>query len=158
MDTLRRPCPALLDHVGPKVVDYVIVNDAAVEPHLLRKYEAEGAIPVYPDVNRIRAMGIEPIARPLISLTDLVRHDPTALAKCISDIALPGEQFQGPLIPSRCLFKPLPQPLHPAGKYSWDAAEEREAGTSGLPVPGWTWPPRRPWKNHWPSAQFDGPA
>ena len=81
---------ALLDHVGPKVVDYVIVNDAAVEPHLLRKYEAEGAIPVYPDVNRIRAMGIEPIARPLISLTDLVRHDPTALAKCIFDIALRG--------------------------------------------------------------------
>lgn len=77
---------AIVDHVGKEVIDYVIVNSAAVPQPLQEKYAAEGAYPVEADTERIKQMGFKPVARPLISLTDLVRHDPDDLAKCILDI------------------------------------------------------------------------
>ncbi len=78
---------ALVNHVGPGVIDYAIVNDATIPQELLIKYEAQGAFPVVADVERIKQMGIKPVSRPLISLSDLVRHNPDDLAKCILDIS-----------------------------------------------------------------------
>ena len=77
---------ALLDHVGPGLIDYVIVNTAPIPDKLLERYRQEGAVPVEPDVTAIRALGITPITAPVISMTDLVRHDPEKLAEVISQV------------------------------------------------------------------------
>ena len=37
---------AILQHTTPELVDYVLVNTAAIEPALLQRYQAEGAEPV----------------------------------------------------------------------------------------------------------------
>ena len=77
---------ALLEHVGPGLIDYVIVNTGTIPAHLLERYRQEGAIPVEPDLAEITALGISPIAAPVISMTDLVRHDPAKLAEVISHV------------------------------------------------------------------------
>ena len=73
---------ALIDNAGARVCDYVIVNG---EPpsRLLEAYAVEGQIPVKPDIERIKAMGLEPMVEQMISETATVRHDPTKLAHAV---------------------------------------------------------------------------
>ncbi len=76
---------ALLANARERVCDYVIVND---EPpsRLLGAYAQEGQVPVEPDVERIAALGLEPVRAPVIGETDTVRHDPQKLAGVVLGI------------------------------------------------------------------------
>ena len=73
---------ALLANAGERVCDYVIVND---EPpsRLLGAYAQEGQVPVDPDVDRIVALGLEPVRASVIGETETVRHDPEKLAAVV---------------------------------------------------------------------------
>lgn len=73
---------ALLANAGERVCDYVIVND---EPpsRLLGAYAQEGQVPVKPDVERIAALGLEPVSAAVIGETEMVRHDPEKLAAVV---------------------------------------------------------------------------
>lgn len=70
---------ALLQNTGRKVVDYAVVNEESPQK-LLAAYAEEGQIPVRPDIERIKALGVHPVAARVISETDYVRHDPAKLA------------------------------------------------------------------------------
>jgi uncharacterized cofD-like protein len=76
---------ALLANAGERVCDYVIVND---EPpsRLLGAYAQEGQVPVVPDVERISALGLEPVRAPVMGETETVRHDPVKLATIVLGI------------------------------------------------------------------------
>ncbi len=74
---------ALLDHVGHQFLDFVIVNDQSIASNKLKQYSAEGAMPVTPDVEKIRNLGITVIPASLISKEDLVRHDPRKLSRVL---------------------------------------------------------------------------
>jgi uncharacterized cofD-like protein len=73
---------ALLSNAGERVCDYVIVND---EPpsRLLSAYAQEGQVPVEPDVERIVAMGFQPVTAAVMGETETVRHDPDQLATVV---------------------------------------------------------------------------
>ena len=73
---------ALLANAGERVCDYVVVND---EPpsRLLGAYAQEGQVPVDPDVDRIVALGLEPVRASVIGETETVRHDPEKLAAVV---------------------------------------------------------------------------
>ena len=76
---------ALLANAGERVFDYVIVND---EPpsRLLGAYAQEGQVPVQTDLERIAALGIEPVHAAVIGETETVRHDPEKLAAVVLGI------------------------------------------------------------------------
>lgn len=74
---------AVLDHAGPGVIDYVLVNTQPVPANLLRKYQEQGAAPVAFDSERLADLGVTAVTADLASLTDLVRHDPEKLAQAI---------------------------------------------------------------------------
>lgn len=76
---------ALLANAGERVCDYVIVND---EPplRLLEAYAEEGQVPVEPDVDRIAALGLEPVRAAVIGETETVRHDPDKLATVVLSV------------------------------------------------------------------------
>jgi 2-phospho-L-lactate transferase/gluconeogenesis factor (CofD/UPF0052 family) len=76
---------ALFDIAGERVCDYVVVNDEAPS-RLVAAYAQEGQVPVRPDVERISAMGVEPVRAGVISETDTVRHDPDRLATTVVGI------------------------------------------------------------------------
>jgi uncharacterized cofD-like protein len=73
---------ALIECAGSRVCDYVIVNDRPPSK-LLEAYAEEGQVPVQPDIDRIRAMGLTPIHADVISETATVRHDPEKLAQVV---------------------------------------------------------------------------
>jgi uncharacterized cofD-like protein len=76
---------ALLTNAGERVCDYVIVNDQPPS-RLLAAYAQEGQVPVEPDVERIAALGLEPVRAAVIGETETVRHDPDKLAAVVLGI------------------------------------------------------------------------
>lgn len=77
----------LIEQVGPGLFTHALVNTQQVHnPMLLARYEAEGARWVEPDPDRIRALGVLPVAEPCISAIDVVRHDPHHLARALMHV------------------------------------------------------------------------
>lgn len=81
--TASQHVKAIIDHVGPGVIDYVVVNDQQVAPHLQEVYARQGAHPVIADLGAIEALGVKVVKANLISETNLVRHDPIKLSRVI---------------------------------------------------------------------------
>ncbi|EAX46509.1 protein of unknown function UPF0052 and CofD [Thermosinus carboxydivorans Nor1] len=84
--TASRHVQAIFDHVGPGVIDYVVVNVQEVAESLQNTYARQGAYPVLADIEAIEAMGVKVIGANLISETNLVRHDPVKLSRTIVDL------------------------------------------------------------------------
>jgi uncharacterized cofD-like protein len=71
----------LLEQRGPGLFEYVLVNTRRPRNQaLLARYSQEGAEPVEPDLDAIRALGPKPVPEDLISEDELVRHDPRKIA------------------------------------------------------------------------------
>jgi 2-phospho-L-lactate transferase/gluconeogenesis factor (CofD/UPF0052 family) len=77
---------ALEQHIGAGVVDTIVVNIATPSEELIRKYEAQGAKPVDPQLERLEKMGVKVVGADLLSEHDLVRHDSKRLATAIVDL------------------------------------------------------------------------
>ena len=78
---------ALLAHGEPGLVDLCLANTAPVRPGLLEKYREEDAVPLTVDRERVAAMGLELVERPVASEEgNYARHDPDKLAQAVLDI------------------------------------------------------------------------
>ena len=78
---------ALLAHGAPRLLDLCLANTAPVGPGLLEKYREEDAVPLTVDRERIAAMGLELVERPVASEGGgFARHDPEKLARAVLEI------------------------------------------------------------------------
>ncbi len=78
---------ALLHHAAGDLVELCLANDSPIPDALAARYRAEGAEAIEVDRERIAAMGIELVERPLASAQgDFARHDPDALAGAIMEL------------------------------------------------------------------------
>ncbi|MDN4072139.1 gluconeogenesis factor YvcK family protein [Fictibacillus terranigra] len=75
---------ALIDHVGDKIVDVVIVNNEIIPEEFLELYREEGAEQVTWDMDRLKSFGFDIISDNIIQYGTLVRHD----AKRVSELLL----------------------------------------------------------------------
>ncbi len=75
---------------GPNLIEFALVNTLAPGHKLRAKYKETGAQFVEPDLDEIRGMGISPVPLPLISETDLVRHDSKRLAEAVMKVMMEG--------------------------------------------------------------------
>lgn len=75
---------ALIHHGMPDLLDICLANSAPVPENLLEKYQIEDATPLVVDEERIKALGIEVVERPLGCDTgNYARHDSDKLASAI---------------------------------------------------------------------------
>jgi len=72
----------------PRLFDYALINTAPISPTLLDKYARGGQAPIAADLDRIRALGIEPISGDFTLEGNLLRHDPDRLAQALLPLAL----------------------------------------------------------------------
>ena len=78
---------ALLSHGAPGLVDLCLANSAPVQEGLVERYRAEDAAPLAVDRERIAAMGLELVERPVASEGgNFARHDPDRLAAAVLEI------------------------------------------------------------------------
>lgn len=76
----------ILDHAGvarKQLFDYILINDAPISPTALTKYALEGQEPIMNDLDRIRELGVEPIAGNFLHEGDVLRHDYDLVAKTL---------------------------------------------------------------------------
>jgi len=78
---------AIEAHVGGRLFDYVILNNAAPSRRIERRYAAERAEPVANDFDRIRECGVEPVMARLLVEERVVRHDSGRLAQLLLGLA-----------------------------------------------------------------------
>ena len=78
----------LTEYLGTRQpLDFLLVNSTPIPPRLLARYAAEGQYPVVLDEAESLTMAGRIIQRPLLAPGVFVRHDPTALANAIMEIA-----------------------------------------------------------------------
>jgi uncharacterized cofD-like protein len=84
---------AIFRHAGPDVVDWIIINDAPISDGMMRKYSHEGAEPVGWDRKVLESMGVRVVEGPVASQTELVRHDPDAIAREVMALVARKKRF-----------------------------------------------------------------
>lgn len=74
---------AIIEHAGPGLIDYALINVKSIPKEMLERYQEEGASPVEADTARVKALGVTPLTSPLILTQDYVRHDAEQLASIV---------------------------------------------------------------------------
>jgi uncharacterized cofD-like protein len=69
-------------------IDYALINTAPISPVLLEKYAEEGQQPIEADLDRVRALGVEPITGNFVHEGNVLRHDYDRVAERLLQIAL----------------------------------------------------------------------
>ncbi|HEV3276054.1 MAG TPA: gluconeogenesis factor YvcK family protein [Terriglobia bacterium] len=79
---------AIREHAGGRrLFDYVVLNSTPVSRRLLKRYTAEGAVPVANDLEGVWTLGAEPVEAPLIEEGAVARHEPHLLAALLLKLA-----------------------------------------------------------------------
>lgn len=81
----------ILQHAGEvasSIFDYALVNTAPISGARLEQYEREGQNPIEADLERIRALGVEPITGNFVHEGDVLRHDYDRLAEKLLELGL----------------------------------------------------------------------
>jgi uncharacterized cofD-like protein len=76
----------IYDHTHAPIFDYAIVNTEPFSEETLKRYAAEGAAPIVPDIERIEALGVHCIAGNFASEGDVVRHNAARVASALLEL------------------------------------------------------------------------
>jgi uncharacterized cofD-like protein len=71
---------AIENHIGKRVVNYVVANRKSVSPVVARRYQAEGAEPVAIDKANVAKMKVRLLADNLLEEHGVIRHNSSRLA------------------------------------------------------------------------------
>jgi uncharacterized cofD-like protein len=79
----------ILNHAGGrKLFDYALINIAPIRPETLSQYAREGQLPIEADLDRVRALGVEPIIGNFVHEGDVLRHSYDRVAETVLHLAL----------------------------------------------------------------------
>ncbi len=69
------------------ILDYALINTARIHPDTLARYAAEGQEPIRADLDRVRALGVEPVIGTFTHEGEVLRHDYDKLAETVLQLA-----------------------------------------------------------------------
>jgi uncharacterized cofD-like protein len=78
----------IFDHAGAQIFDYALINTAPILPTTRTQYAREGQLPIEPDLDRIRSLGVEPITGNFVHEGEVLRHSYDHLAETVLNLAL----------------------------------------------------------------------
>lgn len=76
---------AIQDHVGRRVIDWVVANRKPVSPKVAGRYRAEGAAPVLIDSGKISKLKVRILLDNLLEEHGVIRHNSLRLARLLVD-------------------------------------------------------------------------
>ena len=74
-------------HARP-LFDFALINTAPISPTLLDQYARKGQTPIEPDLDRIRALGVEPVTGNFAHEGNVLRHDPDRVTQALLNLVL----------------------------------------------------------------------
>jgi uncharacterized cofD-like protein len=78
----------IFDHAGGRIFDCALINTGAIPPDALEQYAREGQSPIEADLDRIRALGVEPITGNFVHKGEVLRHAYEHVAETVLQLAL----------------------------------------------------------------------
>jgi uncharacterized cofD-like protein len=78
---------AVRRHAPQVAIHDVLLNSAPIPTELVERYAEEGAAPIPPEVEPLKALGCRPAGRDLLGAGTKVRHDPHKLARAVLELA-----------------------------------------------------------------------
>jgi uncharacterized cofD-like protein len=78
---------AIINHVGPGLIDIAIANTETIPVEILERYIEEGAEPVLADLDKISELGITPLGTKIIAKSNVIRHDTIKLAHLVYSLS-----------------------------------------------------------------------
>lgn len=82
----------ILHHAGTvrgSLFDHALINTAPISPQLIQRYASGGQAPIEADLDRIRALAVEPITGNFVHEGDVLRHDYDRLAEALLALSSP---------------------------------------------------------------------
>jgi len=73
---------------GQRLFDYALINTEPIRPETLAKYAREGQEPIEADLDRVRALGVEPVAGNFVHEGEVLRHDYESVARVLLEVTL----------------------------------------------------------------------
>lgn len=64
----------IFDHAGGRIFDYALINTGRIHDGVVERYALEGQEPILPDLDRVRALGVEPITGAFAHEGEKLRH------------------------------------------------------------------------------------
>lgn len=86
----------IFDHAGSRIVDFALINTGPLSPATLHQYALEGQTPIEVDLERVRALGVEPVVGNFVHEGEVLRHNYDQVAESALELALDRQ-----LLPSR---------------------------------------------------------
>ena len=77
----------IFDHAGAPVLDYALINTGPIRPGTVVQYAAEGQKPIEADLDRVRALGVQPITGNFVHEGDVLRHSYDLVAHTVLELA-----------------------------------------------------------------------
>jgi uncharacterized cofD-like protein len=81
----------IMQHVvgtSSPIFDYALINTGPISPTRLEQYAREDQQPIEADLNRVRALGVEPITGNFVHEGDVLRHDYDFVAERVLTLGL----------------------------------------------------------------------
>jgi uncharacterized cofD-like protein len=75
-------------HAGAQIFDYALINTGPIDPATIARYALEDQSPIEADLDRIRALGVEPITGNFVHEDDVLRHAYDHVAETLLHLAL----------------------------------------------------------------------
>ena len=79
----------ILQHAGATkspIFDYALINTAPISSKRLEQYAREGQEPIEADLDRVRALGVEPLTGNFVHEGDVLRHDYDRVAEKLLEL------------------------------------------------------------------------
>jgi uncharacterized cofD-like protein len=79
----------ILQHAGSTarpIFDYALINTGPISPQRIEQYAREDQQPIEADLDRIRALGVEPITGNFVHEGDVLRHDYDRVAETLLNL------------------------------------------------------------------------
>ena len=85
----------ILGHArGHQLFDYALINTQPILPATLDRYAREGQEPIVNDLDRIRALGVEPFTGNFLQEGDVLRHDHDRVAEALLNLCFEQQGSQ----------------------------------------------------------------
>ncbi len=78
----------IFDHAGAPIFDCALINTAPIHLDILDRYAAEGQSPIEADLDRVRALGVQPLVGNFVHEGEVLRHSYDRVAETILHLAL----------------------------------------------------------------------
>jgi uncharacterized cofD-like protein len=81
----------IMRHAGSvtaPIFDYALINTGHISPLRLEQYAREGQEPIEADLDRVRALGVEPVTGNFVHEGDVLRHDYDLVAERLLALGL----------------------------------------------------------------------